>query len=1619
MGKISDLIGPIGGQTKNTQTSSGGKIATLLSTVKNNPTVSVTQNQPKKISTSSPSLISSAPQIISGIAKGISIGKLIITAATRQATQPQIDVSKVALPTPQPQATPQKTISITPNQKILTPQQLKVVAPQPVAGQSATMKTAKPGSPSVVSRAAAVMPQTTAQVKDTAATVNEFIKSPSQFKSKATYDANNSTGLIEDIATRKITDFLHLPREAPAMIKAAIEAVAGPVGQGIALAMQERLSPPKTAGELVGLKAKQITNAITIGLTPINALFAAADKTPYVSELMRAVTIPFLAAGEVSTKASDKIIDALPISQQAKNSIKGPIGELAALTAQIALGHSLAKISGKAMGKLDDASKAAFTTLTKDIIETNGGKGTASFTPADVRKVAIFNEGGKYHKALVDILAQEGKNAGDLWTKAVKEGITIELPFEKVIGMVDKPWWGKIKKFLNAGATDTTTTTQVPGRIVGPATEGAAPASSIEKQIIALLPENINHNPQAVINAVIKGGLDKTPEGKGLIKAALEAQQTGKDLTISTSKGRDITPEDKVIMEQIKTLEPIAKADMQKAQAEADMRSAATEDLGLRPKDRQDFARLGALIKNAEDKGMIDVQSLKKTSSTLLNWGLERWREIKPQAVQMGDDEILREIQDFTSQNQLSKVSRVEKPASVTLLEDLKKSLKGIAKDNPKDIARTLDQAYQEAGVDPQTGRVDKKTEALDYLNKKSSNTVKFRAADQSALDAQAYTDHARTLIERRKNLKLEHPDWLDTNDVLTQNEKAINVALDLAAKARASKPVFRLPDDMNAEALTTKILKDLAGKTSVSKQYILDATNRGELKQTERDITRRVLETMPEGPIDVKEFSNKVRAELLPLKIKSSDIVRTNTKDPYADFIEEGAFTPKYEGVALPEEIRGDVANYRENIYESSIETSAAETHFAYLTKKYYGHTRIEDMADDIIRRIIEVQSDLYQKGNLEKEVPSYLNASDYLSPKDLKEYNRIEKRLTDLTFAENSSSYSEEIKQLKKEREDLQVLSKDKEQFVIGNRRAEVAKLQQYNDPTAHFRMIREEVNKAAQDGKTKLQFPTGETAMKIEGLGSEDLWIARPGQTLGDGTRPSVGPNLNKNNMRVGLVVQNLNQGTDMVITDVLGDGKFKAVDKQTYKRAQDYLQGREIAPGATPDPKMYADSILRNGTEQFDISGAVDKNNPIYKFYEKEVAKYLRSKYGAQLVTDSKGVTWNEVAVRPDMAGPVEAFRVKDDVKSFTGKTITDAQEQEIIDLNKKIFGDDNVKITLQIMANEKALGQYYDSMIQVVDGQADPTDTYLHEAVHKYLDIFSTKEEYAGALVEGQKKYKLEDFAQVEEKIAEDFIKFAKDQSTFAGKIKAFFSDLLRRIKAYFGNKSEIDKLYNDIISGKAATASEVKTAATAEMGKIPTNTDAQTPVGTGELKKSKAYTRVYDMLKEEYREDVTYNVLNLKKDAEAAVDFLEKDPKAAIRISLGLEQPPVGQTETAISMAVSEKAMREGEHALVGRVESSLSLRRTRGGQENASLRGRFGDDSAHKYMRELLNKKMAGLGMYVKDALADVVNRGKSVKQAAMDKIDSEAKKIKEAIKKDRKKIQMAQDIINSLICK
>lgn len=48
-----------------------------------------------------------------------------------------------------------------------------------------------------------------------------------------------------------------------------------------------------------------------------------------------------------------------------------------------------------------------------------------------------------------------------------------------------------------------------------------------------------------------------------------------------------------------------------------------------------------------------------------------------------------------------------------------------------------------------------------------------------------------------------------------------------------------------------------------------------------------------------------------------------------------------------------------------------------------------------------------------------------------------------------------------------------------------------------------------------------------------------------------------------------------------------------------------------------------SLFRKDLEEnFSIEIKIDTNNPIYKFYEKEVGKYLKNNYAGKLITDDK-------------------------------------------------------------------------------------------------------------------------------------------------------------------------------------------------------------------------------------------------------------------------------------------------------------------------------------------------------------------------------------------------------------
>lgn len=482
---------------------------------------------------------------------------------------------------------------------------------------------------------------------------------------------------------------------------------------------------------------------------------------------------------------------------------------------------------------------------------------------------------------------------------------------------------------------------------------------------------------------------------------------------------------------------------------------------------------------------------------------------------------------------------------------------------------------------------------------------------------------------------------------------------------------------------------------------------------------------TTTKDVVNVKEFTKRVQAELLPLAV-SEDVDFDNMR---------------YENISLPKEIRGAVKYYNENIYESPIETRAGNTHFGrgnydgdrVYPKGYFGHTRTEDMvtaedlsdyvphynkeddmwelvnsngdayevsngengsltplqtdtkdevknalkvrAKEVTRRVIEVQSDLYQKGNLEKE----LSVENSITG---------DKMLNDTVKGIYPKKYAE-------------IKSKQK--------------LRQYNDPTAHFRMVREEIAKAGEEGITRLQFPTGETAMKIEGLGGarEGGEGRHGGETLfaeaADLGEPGLGGDpILPRNIEVGKMITD---GADFYyITENLGDGKFKAVPKGQLTQSDiDAIETRNDFSG-----------IREHIVETFDVSGKIDTSNPIYKFYQNELAKYLKNKYQAIYVIDEQGVTWYEVKITPEMGKtPVEAFQKENGAGLMSFEKAKEKLEAYKKRLNLEFDVDFADAIFTGGANNERAYAVTYNNKISLTDNvKASTAD---HEMVHLVMN----------------------------------------------------------------------------------------------------------------------------------------------------------------------------------------------------------------------------------------------------------------------------------------------------------
>lgn len=311
-----------------------------------------------------------------------------------------------------------------------------------------------------------------------------------------------------------------------------------------------------------------------------------------------------------------------------------------------------------------------------------------------------------------------------------------------------------------------------------------------------------------------------------------------------------------------------------------------------------------------------------------------------------------------------------------------------------------------------------------------------------------------------------------------------------------------------------------------------------------------------------------------------------------------------------------------------------------------------------------------------------------------------------------------------------------------------------------------------------------------------------------------------------------------------------------------------------------------------------------------------------------------------------------FRLKDDLAK-KGIEVTDAQEAAIIELNKKIFGDSDVRVMGQILANEKALGKYQDGIIEILSGQADAQGTFYHEAVHKYLDVFTDKAEHVAILNEGQKKYGIDDFAQIEELLAEDFIKYAKDRTGITGTLKTLFDSVLQRITKFLGNQSKIDALYQDIISGKAKE----------KMGESKVATSIKTKA-------------LEQGIEDSFGDIAQYTKVTIKEQAQRVSDLISENPTKAREIVLGNEPLPEGILGGTMIKAMEDLAMDTKDvQLLIDIAKSPLTAETSVHAQEMRMLAERNPDSAVAniQQVQKMRQERVKRLGVKKETVIKDI----------------------------------------------
>jgi hypothetical protein len=286
-------------------------------------------------------------------------------------------------------------------------------------------------------------------------------------------------------------------------------------------------------------------------------------------------------------------------------------------------------------------------------------------------------------------------------------------------------------------------------------------------------------------------------------------------------------------------------------------------------------------------------------------------------------------------------------------------------------------------------------------------------------------------------------------------------------------------------------------------------------------------------------------------------------------------------------------------------------------------------------VRRVMEVQSDLFQKGRdknslVEQGTKDKSSTAFESAQKDSFELNGTyyTYRFVEGTMHQfRTTGYEGEMKYQKREKDSPKFIDITKEEYQealsklnpVKNRENQFLQLLNKDNNWVTF-FVKSIIQDSAKKGYEKVLFPTGNTASKVEGHTTLEEFKKQKEDRIKELEKQNNNDNstIGMNNyFSIGTVMYKKKNNVYYANSEIITKDNYEnnlLIAKENDKEKNN----REI--------NQLKQELERVETEGF---GAL---KPIYNFYENTVTNILKKQgYSAKLITDEYGNTWNEISL----------------------------------------------------------------------------------------------------------------------------------------------------------------------------------------------------------------------------------------------------------------------------------------------------------------------------------------------------------------------------------------------------